>query len=269
MTVAAASLSAQVSVTSDAAFNSQYQWRGLTTTNRPVIQPDLIVAFPLARATVTAGAWGSVEGGRYNDSRRHISENGGERAGLAEYDLYLEAAMPAGKAKFTLGATTYSYPNTLGTTSASNTLEAYAKAAFDFPFSPSIAVWQDVQKVKGSYAELAVSHDVGRVTLAAVTGWNFGQSIGDGGVAGYFVARGFTHADVSASTSFALGAVTAVPSVHVIVANDANTCVTSPSHTAGTKVWLGTSLSWSRIFGKRNNNPAAAAAAAAAPTQTK
>ena len=251
MMATAASLSAQVSVTSDVAFNSQYQWRGISITNRPVIQPDLIVAVPMGRATLTAGAWASFEAGRYN-GERHISENGGQHAGLSEYDFYVETAIPVRKATFTVGATTYSYPNTAGLTSSLNTLETYAKAAFDVPLAPSLAVWQDVQTVKGAYAELSLSQGVGPISVGALAGWNFGQSVGDGGASGNFDRRGFTHADVSASTKFSLGGMTATPSAHVILTNDPFTCIATPLRQSRTKLWAGMTLSWARELGKGN-----------------
>jgi hypothetical protein len=265
----AAPLSAQVTVSGDAAFNSQYQWRGLTTTNRPVVQPTATVAFPAGRVSVTAGAFANLEGGRYNDADRQISENGGTGAGLAEYDLWLETAVPLKRATLTFGATTYGYPNSAGTTSAANTLEAYVKAEFVAPFAPSIAVWNDVQKVGGAYAEVGISRDIRRVSLGAVTGWNIGQSSGDGSALGYFSKRGFTHADLSAGSSWTVGRVTASPSLHVVVGGDRNTFVASPTRQSHAKIWVGTSLSMARVFKKpasAEGNGGGAAAAATTPT---
>lgn len=266
---AAAPLSAQVSITGDAALNSQYQWRGLTTTNRPVWQPDIIVAAPLGKATITATAWASIEGGRYDNPQRDISENGGTRAGLAEYDFVLEAGVPAGRYALAAGVLTYNYPNAAGATSVNNTVEAYVKAKADAPLAPSLTVWHDVHAIQGAYAELGLSQAVGKVSFGAIAGWNFGQSVGDGGPLGYFVKRGFTHADLSAGTSWAVGSVTVAPSLHVIVGGDANTLTLSPSRSAHTKVWIGTALSWSRVLGKKNNANGAGGAAATSTTTTE
>jgi hypothetical protein len=262
----AASASAQVSVTSDAALNSQYQWRGITTTNRPVLQPDVIVAFPLRRVTITSGVWASLEGGRYDNPEQHISENGGEHAGLAEYDLFVETGVPVKRAALTFGATTYSFPNTRGTTSTANTLEVYAKAAFDTPLAPSVAIWQDVRKVRGAYAEVGISHALGRFKFGALSGWNVGQSVGDGDALGYFAKRGFTHADLSVGSSFGVGLVSVAPSVHVVLGNDHNTHAASPTRHSTAKVWVGSTVTWSRVFGRRANNGGGAGAAAAAST---
>jgi hypothetical protein len=266
MMAISASVSAQVTITADAALNSQYQWRGLTLTNRPILQPDLIVNVPAGRLTVTAGAFASIEGGRYDNAERHISENGGERAGLAEYDLWLESSASAGRISFTAGATTYSYPNQRGLTSAFNTLEAYVKAKADVPLAPSVAFWQDVQKVQGGYAEVSFSQTVGRFTLGALTGWNVGQSVGDGGALGNFSRKGFTHADLSLGTSWTGAAVTVAPSVHLILGSDPLTLTDAPSHEARAKVWFGSTLTWSHVARRRSSANGDAAAAAATGT---
>jgi hypothetical protein len=261
-------LHAQLTVTGDAAFNSQYQWRGLTTTNRPVVQPQFTVSLPAGRFSLTGGVFGNIEGGRYNDPDRQISENGGTRAGLAEYDLWLETSVPIKNTTLTFGALRYGYPNTAGTTATSNTIEGYVKAAFNAPLAPTVTVWNDVQKVRGAYAELAITQSIGRVSLGATTGWNVGQSVGEGTALGYFAKPGFTHADVSAATTWTVGQVSASPSLHVILGGDANTFVTSPNHSAHAKLWVGTSLHMARTFKTRSardaENAAAAAAAAAA-----
>lgn len=241
-------LAAQVTITGDAGLNSQYQWRGITTTNRPVLQPDLIVAIPAGRLAVTTGVWASLEGARYDDPQRHISENGGSRAGLAEYDFWLEASLPVRRVAITAGATTYSFPNSAGTTSTSNTLEAYVKAKVDAPFAPAVAVWYDLQKVKGAYAEVGVSRAVGPFALGALTGWNLGQSIGDGGDIGYFAQHGFTHADLSVSRSWSMGALAVAPALHVILGNDLSTRHISPVRDARTKVWFGSTVTWARTL---------------------
>lgn len=244
LSLTAAAADAQAEIAVSVGFNSQYQWRGLTTTNRGVVQPDLAVSFPAGQGSLTFGAWANLEGGRYDDAQRHISENGGQRPGLAEYDLRIEGAREFGRFGVTIGASTYSYPNRLGTTGASNTVEAYARVALDAPLAPSVAVWQDVQKVRGAYAEFGVSHELGPVALGAIGGWNLGQSPGDGGALGYFARHGLTHVDVSASTQWSVGAMSVVPAVHVLFGVDPNTFVASPNASRGAKLWFGTSIGW-------------------------
>jgi hypothetical protein len=164
----------------------------------------------------------------------------------------------------TTGALTYAYPNSAGTTSASNTLEAYAKAKVDAPFAPQIAVWYDVQKVKGAYAEVSVGRSAGAYAFGALAGWNFGQSVGDGGTLGYFTRHGFTHADLFVSRSWPVGVLSVAPAVHVIVGGDAATWHASPVRDARTKIWFGSTLTWTRTLARQATNAGAGGAAASA-----
>lgn len=270
MLAAASPLAAQVTLTSDAALNSQYQWRGITTTNRFVVQPDFIVAAPFGKSVVTAGAWVNVEGARYDNASRHISENAGTRAGITELDLWLEAPLPLNLSRVVLtpGVLHYSFPNTAGATAVNNTAELYLKAKFDAPFAPLVTVWYDVHAIKGAYGEVALSRSVGKVALGAVTGWNISQSVGDGGPFGYFSRRGFTHADLSIGSAWTVRGVAAAPALHVLLGSDPKTLASSPTREERAKVWLGTTLTWSRTVGRpANNGGGSGAGAAAAPAQ--
>lgn len=244
--------SAQVGLTSSIAFNSQYQARGLTTTNRGVVQSDLALAIPARGGSVTFGAWASFEGGRYDDVQRHISENGGESAGLAEYDLRVEGARRLGRADVTIGATTYAFPNALGTTREANTAEAYAMVGFDVPLAPSVALWHDFGKIRGSYGEVSLSHEVASVSFGVIAGVNLGQSVGDGGAMGHYATPGLTHVEISAEREWTVGALSMTPSAHLILGRDETTLVTAPGATGGAKFWFGTSLSWT---GRAQRNP--------------
>lgn len=226
------------------AVNSQYHWRGRTTTNRGVVQSDVAVRFPVRGGVLSLGAWASFEGGRYDDSQRHISENGGESAGLAEYDLRVEGARRIGRADVTVGAMTYAFPNARGTTREANTAEAYAMVGFDAPLAPSVALWYDFGKIRGSYGEIAVSHEVASISLGLTAGVNFGQSVGDGGALGFYETPGLTHVELSAEREWTVGALGVTPSAHLSLGRDATTRVTAPGATGGAKFWFGTSLSW-------------------------
>lgn len=253
-------LQAQIALSTDAAFNSQYQYRGITTTNRPVLQPQGTLTMPLGVAKLAAGVFANLEMSRYNDSNRHISENGGERAGLTEYDVWAEATAPMGRTTFTVGALHYAFPNGAGTTSASNTTELYVKAGVAGPLSPSLTVWNDVQRVRGAYAEMAMSQAIGAVTVSATTGWNIGQTVGEGSDLGVFTRRGFTHADVAVTTTRHMGRFDVTPSLHAIIAGDARTAITAPNQRAGLKIWAGTTLHLARILPTRRSASLAAAA---------
>ena len=106
-----------------------------------------------------------------------------------------------------------------------------------------------MKQIRGAYAEFGVSQDVGRFSFGGLTGWSFGQSVGDGGALAYFESHGLTHADLSVSTAFELGALSATPNVHLIVGGDPFTKRTAPGEEKSTKLYFGMTLSWSHALG--------------------
>ena len=139
----------------DAALNSAYFWRGVTYTNKPVLQPDVYLTFG-SKLSVTAGGWANIELGQYN-STSDISEGGGLYSFyLTEFDWWGEANYPVGIATLTAGATGYIFPNGAGFTPAANTIEIYGKVALGMTLSPKVAMWYDVDKIKGAYFEFSV-----------------------------------------------------------------------------------------------------------------
>ena len=150
---------AQTTVGADASLFSSYVWRGLSLTNKPVLQPDLYVTFPAGKASVTVGGWANIDLGQYDDVNDDISESGGLSSfNFAEFDPWAEVSFPVGeKTTLTGGITAYIYPNDVdvapngGLGSDANTVELYAKAAFDVLLSPKLSMWYDVDKINGAY----------------------------------------------------------------------------------------------------------------------
>jgi Bacterial protein of unknown function (Gcw_chp) len=248
---------AQTTVGWDAAVFSSYVWRGVTYTNKPVLQPDLYVTFPLGKASFTAGGWANVDLGKYDNSSS-ISESGGTSAfNVAEFDWWGEFSVPAGKATLTAGATGYIFPNPKSCgclTSDANTVEIYGKVGLDVPLSPQVNAYYDVDKVKGLYVEGSVSHDfpVGpkSLTLGALAGWTGGQEFSTSDKSFNFADKGLTHVDLSASMGFEAGSFSITPSIHGVITSDDATKVTKPNAlNTGFKVWGGVTISWSKAFG--------------------
>ena len=252
---------AQTTVGWDAALFSSYVWRGVTYTNKPVLQPDLYLTFPLGKASFTAGGWANIDLAKY-DGSSDLSESGGSSAfNVAEFDWWGEFGIPVGKAALTAGATGYIYPNSASScvsgpcyTKASNTLEVYGKVALDVPLSPKVSAYYDVDKVKGLYVEGSISHGfpVGpkTLTLGALAGWTGGQEFSTSDKSFNFADNGLTHVDLSASMSFSAGSLSITPSVHGVITSDDATKVTKPNALdTGFKVWGGVTLSWSKAFG--------------------
>ena len=168
---------------------SSYVWRGVSLTNKPVVQPDLWVSFPAGNASITIGGWSSIDLGQYDDPDDDISESGGLSAfNYAEFDPYAEVSFTTGKTTLTGGVTAYIYPNDVdeapngGLGSGSNTWEVYGKVGFDVPLAPEFSIYYDFDKVSGAYFEGTVSHSVAlgesrTLDLGALVGFNAGPGI--------------------------------------------------------------------------------------------
>ena len=247
-------------VGADLGLFSSYVWRGLSLTNKPVAQPDLYVTFPAgSKASVTVGGWANIDLGKYDDPNKDISESGGTSAfNFAEFDPWAEVSFPVGKATLTGGATAYIYPNSAGITKDFNTVEIYGKVALDNVLSPKLSVYYDVDKVKGLYAEGSVSYTVPAsekvsVVLGALAGVNTGQGVNtdpNSDESANFADDGFTHLDLSAGIPFSAGVFSFTPALHVVIAGDDFTKITSPTNTdKSVKLWGGVTISWSKDYG--------------------
>ena len=249
---------AQTDIGADLGIFSAYVWRGIYLTNKPVAQPQLYLTFPAGNASVTLGGWVNIDLGKYDDPADDISESGGTSSfNFAEFDPWAEVSVPVGKATLTGGATAYIFPNQAGLTSDINTLELYAKAAFDVPLSPEFALYYDVVSVKGAYMEGSVSRDLPinekvSVTLGALGGANVGMGIPDdinSDESSNFAESGFTHLDLSAEIPFTAGSLSITPALHFVVNGDDFTKASSPTEEDDFKVWFGGTISWSKSLG--------------------
>ncbi|MEJ7812934.1 MAG: hypothetical protein WKG32_21140 [Gemmatimonadaceae bacterium] len=72
-TLAPAAARAQRAVTLDVLVQNAFVWRGVTATNRPVLQPDAYLTTAAARGEVTLGAWASFEPARYDGADEMMS----------------------------------------------------------------------------------------------------------------------------------------------------------------------------------------------------
>jgi len=259
-------LNAQTEVGIDLGLFSSYVWRGVTSTNKPVLQPAAYLSVPVGNASVTLGAWSNIDLGKYDDPTDDISESGGGSGfNFSELDPYAEVSYPVGKTTLTGGILGYVYPNSESapnssglTTSDANTVEIYGKLGVDAPLSPELSVYYDVNKVKGAYIEGAVTYSLAAsenvsVNLAALAGFNAGRGIPDDPLSdeiSNYEDDGFTHLDLSAGVPFALGTVSITPVVHFVVNGDDRTKATSPTDlNEDVKLWGGVSLSWSNTLG--------------------
>jgi len=246
----AATVHAQASASAQVALNSQYVWRGVTSTNRFVIQPDLSVSAPFRALTFTAGAWGNIEPARY-DNPDDISSLGGLPGPLVtQSELYAEVSGATFGIDAAFGAHVYLYPH-VNDLADYNTTELYATASFESSVSPSLTVAYDVARIRGAYVEAALARAItgerrGAVTLSVAAGFSAGQAEDPRGRdLAYFERDGLTHVDASATGTVQLGRFSLAPEAHVVVAYDPLATVTAPDVTRRAKLWFGTTISWS------------------------
>jgi Bacterial protein of unknown function (Gcw_chp) len=247
------SVQAQATVGADLGLFSGYVWRGVSLTNRPVGQPNVYLAIPAGAGSVMVGGWANVDLGRYDDADDFSQSGGASSFNLSEFDPWAEVSLPVGKATVTGGIVGYVFPNDFGITDEFNTWEVYGKVGLGVPLSPKLAVYYDVDKVKGAYLEGSVGHSVplGSVALnlGALAGLSAGQAEADAQEINNFFENGFTHLDLSAGVPFSAGIFSLTPVIHFLVNGDEATRFTSPGDESDVKVWGGLTVSWSRALG--------------------
>jgi hypothetical protein len=241
---------AQPSLYGDVGFNSQFVWRGVTSTNRLVVQPEMMFDVPVRSLTFTVGAWGNIEPARY-DGPRDLSSLGGVPGPLITQSQ-LWAAMSETVAKrvdATLGVQGYLYPR-IGNLADFDTVELYGNASIDAFISPAVSINCDIARVRGAYIEAGLSRAVtserrGSVSVAVLAGFSAGQAEDPSGRdVAYFRRDGLTHIETSATASFPIGPIAISPEAHLIVAHDDLATVVAPDLTRRAKAWFGTTLRW-------------------------
>lgn len=241
--------SAQTAVTADAGVASAFVWRGVNFTNRPVVQADLIVTQSIGQVALSAGGWINAEPADYSaDSDLNMLPNGTRGPALTAITTWLDATVPLGKHSFTGGITNYAYPERTGFARDYNTTEVYARLAMQWPLSPRVQLWWDVDKVRGGYVEAALAQTFDAavpIELGVAAGWSAGQETRSGH-SSYFNRSGFAAVDGSISVPITRGRFTLRPSIHGVLANDdAARFVTPGKELRSGKIWWNLGGSWS------------------------
>ena len=244
-----ASASAQRSVLAEVGFNSDFVWRGVTSTNRLVIQPDVSFSVPVRGNAFTLGVWGNVEPRRYDGERDISSLNGLPGPLVTQSEIYANFTRTIGRVDALLGTEAYFYPH-VADLDEFNTLEILATLTVDAPVSPTVNVSYDVGRIRGAYIETGLTRAItseqrGELTFGVLAGFSAGQATDPRGRdMAYFDRNGLTHVDASASATVARGRVAISPELHVIYARDPLAMVTEPDRARRSKLWFGTTLSW-------------------------
>ncbi len=258
----AASASAQATLGVEAAPYSSYVWRGVSLSSNLVVQPGAYLTFPVGRMGLRFGGWANVEPGKYDDPLNDVSQGGGTSSmNLTEVRLSSELNRSAANMNVAAGVLAYLYPNdsVAAFNKDANSVEIFGKVGLKTVLSPSLALYYDLDKVKGAYLEGSVSHSIPvtptfPLQLGALAGFSAGQAV-DTSAAGEranFFENGLTHVDLSASTSFAAGPLSIAPQLHFVIANDEATKYTSfNDQDNGSKIWFGAMISWATKLGAR------------------
>jgi hypothetical protein len=242
-----------VTIGVDAALNSAYNWRGLSLTNKPVLQPDAW----LSAYGFTGGVWANVEPTKY-DGATDLSESGGVRSGIAEIDYWLEYGRTTGNVSWKAGWVAYTYnKNNAGIDNTFNTSEVYGSVSLgNLPVTPTLAAWYDIDNVKGLFIQPSVTIPVTvaptfTLNVTATAGISAGQEVNTSNLneGANFAKSGLAHADLGASTSFSAGPISFAPQLHVQWCHDDFVKVSSIGHEHSVKVWGGVTLSWSHGLG--------------------
>lgn len=245
----AVSLPAQVSVGATLEANSAMVWRGVTTTNRPVLNPTLTLDVPTRALDFEFYIWSNAEPLHFRPETMINSYGGRKGPLLSQHELSAAGAHDFGFLTAAVGASAYLYPRTGGLAANFNTVEARATVELPGAFAPKVTAFRDVGRVGGTYLEFAASHDVrlGARTFTAqsTAGVSISQGAGtDPDAIAYFARNGFTHVETVVSSDWTAGAATVTPAVHIEFANDPWARVTAPSRSRSLKLWVGTSINW-------------------------
>jgi hypothetical protein len=246
----------------DATVASRYYWRGITRRNDWVLQADLVTGARFSGSFLTVGGWTNFEFSVADPASTDI----GLGQHFGQWDLWAEFATWAGPFDLSLGYTRYFFDEAAAAAVGStvfNTGEFYANGQVRIGgFTPRVAVWLDLEEVKGAYFELSATYRIPVLPLAvpslylgALAGVSAGQAVNtaDPEEGGYFAEDGVTHVDIFARTQVyaPIGPVRDLyitPDVHLLINVDEATKRTSRAledQDRGTK-WLlfNIALSW-------------------------
>jgi hypothetical protein len=244
----------QVYLGLDATLSSPYVWRGVTRANGWVVQPEGFVSLKAGGGFLSGGVWASYEMG--NAGPNDLSDLGIGGAGLAELNYWGQATWSLGLVQAALGGIRYTFRGSApsaGRTRADNTTELYMELRGTSKYIvPGVAVWLDIDRVRGTYIDGSVTvpvlaNPLAKPFVALITRAAVGYTLGQEGA--YFARAGVTHVDFAVSTDVTLRPLR-VPTVlrfegHVQFSTDEATRPTSARPSAARrsgKLWAALAL---------------------------
>ena len=220
-------------------YYSKYIWRGQNLNDESVFQP----AVSVSAYGFTGSIWANLD---LTNGSQSAPDNAGE---FSEFDWSLDytAVVPGtDKLSFSVGAIYYRFPNQI----YKPTTEVYGGLSFDFPLSPSIKLYHDIDEIDGSYVQVGVGHIFEKIYVVnekCYCGLQLGASIGWGSAGynhGYFGVDNSKLNDLTltAGLPFCIDSWIIKPSVNfsTMLADDIRTATEKSDN-----VWWGIGLSTS------------------------
>jgi hypothetical protein len=139
-----------VDISAEASVMSKYLWRGIALNEDPVFQPSVT----LGMGGLSLNIWGNMDFTDYQDKKFHFTET--------DYTLDYSIELPI--LSVSAGALRYEYADIPGFTP---TTELYIGAESGVMGSPSLKIYQDVDKGKGTYIEVGAEQSIPVVPFAS------------------------------------------------------------------------------------------------------
>lgn len=141
------SLNPPVATTLDLPVYSKYVWRGINLVDDFVLQPSIT----FASGPLSLNVWSNWDLTDVNDLEGKVNE----------VDITGTYSGTLGGVAYSLGFVNYEFPNT----GFDQTIELYGSATFPAMFSPTLAVYYDVDEAHGVYAKLSGSYTLNNVFM--------------------------------------------------------------------------------------------------------
>jgi len=157
-----------VDIEAELPFYTKYVWRGMNLVDDTVLQPSLeagLFGFELA-------VWGNM----------YLTDIAGESGQFSEFDYTIGYELELALFEIEAGFLFYSYPKH----PLEDTTEFYLGAEVNVLLSPSLTVYQDIDRHKGAYWAASIGHGFGlgeTMNLDLTAGLGLGS---EGFISGYF-----------------------------------------------------------------------------------
>lgn len=171
------------SIDAELALNSKYVWRGMTITDDPVLQPGVSATL----GGIGASIWGNIDTSDVNGNEWEFNE--------IDYSLFYSLGAPMVSLDF--GFIYYDFPNT----NADATTELFVAAEASVILSPHVAIYRDIDEIKGTYFEIGAAHTLPIGTMGLELSADLGLG-SEGYNKGYFGVGGVGSLTDDPSTGF-------------------------------------------------------------------